>query len=817
MSDRMTVYLRVAAVLAMMALAVLAGLWAGRVSVPDYLASESNADGTQNPPETPLGGSDIPVEPKAPPLFFFIGDVSDVHHAVVLEEIAMAAAAGIHQYIVPIPAPWDDAALPYGAEILQAVVGVDPKAAFLMQVDLNPPTSWLEAHPEDAVLAHGERQPFPTAASTIWLDDARSALQRLIQSLENSPLMPRVRGYIPAALADGRWYHRAGFDVSPANLAGFRNWLRRAYADDAALKASWANDAVTLDTAPIPPEPGDDLHQVFFALPQMRILADFRRYTSESVANVIAALAAQIKTNSATGTIVLAPYGFSYEILDNDAGHFALGALLDSDLDGFISPFSYTDRGLGGAGGMMGPVHSARYHGKQWFMIDDTRTGIEGNPATGDIARIRGIRAEDVYNVQRRNFAAALVNGLGLIWADPMGEGWLHDTGQWEEFGRMHAIYARTLVEDANNQLPENTSETISDTTPPDAAPPLSNPLSQKLEQDPLTSSGKSSAIVSNIPEPAPLGTELSVDEEPNESVEGAAESFDMAVIQATPLIPGEALLMVVVDESARCYQQCDEKLNELLLHQARDTALRAGIATQFVLLQDVLDDIADPASVYLFLNAFRLRVDERARLHARLEREKSCAIWMYAPGYIDERPDPENITVTIGMQVKRFDEPARTGSTFRLTGRWMKQDESFGDALDIAPLFYIDDDEADVLAYYRASNRSSVAIRAFPAGWTSVFVADPNLSPGLLREILRILEQPLCFRPAARSYFDAAFLGNDLLAVHGKEVGERVIGLGRFCDVVDLFDASIGWPEKESFLLPLKMGETRLLKLSPL
>ena len=42
-------------------------------------------------------------------------------------------------------------------------------------------------------------------------------------------------------------------------------------------------------------------------------------------------------------------------------------------------------------------------------------------------------------------------------------------------------------------------------------------------------------------------------------------------------------------------------------------------------------------------------------------------------------------------------------------------------------------------------------------------------------------------------------------------------VALGAFYDVQDLFDASIGWVQKDGFLLPLRTGETRLLSLKPI
>ena len=150
-----------------------------------------------------------------------------------------------------------------------------------------------------------------------------------------------------------------------------------------------------------------------------------------------------IASVSVVEPMILVPYGYSFESLHSASGHFALELLLESDVTGFISPVSYFDRGLGGVGGMMGPFDSARLRDKQWYIIDDTRTGVERSEDTGEFERIKGIRAEDVYEVQRRNFAMALTYDLGLIWSDPQGEGWLNDEQQWVQFGKLKDIYSK--------------------------------------------------------------------------------------------------------------------------------------------------------------------------------------------------------------------------------------------------------------------------------------------------------------------------------------------------------------------------------------
>ena len=765
-SDNARLYLRLLGVAVLLVITAVLGLILGRLSVRD-LGTGIPAPETQvaqKTDDTLPPAEEVYIDPESPPLFFLAGGIGQADPSIPLTEIALAAKAGIHQYFVPVPAPWTgDEGLAEVALVIERVIAANPKAALLLLVDLDPPEIWLEAHPDARMICGGKPLPQASPASQEWREAASAVMETLVSGMTHGPYHDRIMGYMPQALRDGRWLLENEFDTSEANRKGFRDWLRHRYVDDGALRSAWGDAGVIFDTASIlvPPEDREN-SPVFYTRPEDQPIADFLLYASESVADALAMIAGTIRQAN-LDTLILAPYGYSFEIVSNHAGHFALGALLESDIDGFVSPVSYIDRGRGGAGGWMGPVHSAQYHGKTWHLIDDMRTGVGRDPLSGEITRIKGLRPEDIYEVQRRNFAAALINGLGLVWSDPLGEGWLHDDDQWREFETAKTVYRQVYPP--------------LDTTPDSDDPPA------------------------DIPEASPVpGT--------------APGAVPRPPLQQPAYLPG---LTLVVDENSRAYQRTDIPLNEWLLHHARDAVLRTGVSAHFCLLQDVLDDVAPPAPIYLFVNTFKLSGRDRARLHARLAREQACAIWLYAPGYINDGAGTANVGATVKMDVRAFDKPGKTGSQFMLAGPWMSQDQAFGATLELAPLFYIEDDETDVLAQFTASQRPSVAMRSLDDGWTSVYIAEPGITPALLREIFRILEQHLYIRPTANDPCDPIYAGNNLIAIHGKQAGDRILNLGGFFDVQDLFDSAIGWPEKESFLMPIRMGETRLLQLSPL
>jgi len=275
--------------------------------------------------------------------------------------------------------------------------------------------------------------------------------------------------------------------------------------------------------------------------------------------------------------------------------------------------------------------------------------------------------------------------------------------------------------------------------------------------------------------------------------------------------------LAVVVDETSRFYQRCDVPLNRELLAGMCDAALRAGVSVQFYLLDDVLDGTAR-ASVYLFLNAFRLTTTQRERLRTVLDESDAAAIWMYAPGYISEDgASADNVSAAVGMHVKAFGEPEVAGSVCELSGRWVQKDEEFGGRVKRKPLFYVDEEDANVIARYKDSQKTSVAIKFFDSGWTSVFVGEPTLPPQLLKELLRLLGQHIHLRKTPDKGADHTYFGPRVLALSADEPGERVLDLGGLYEITDLLEPHAGWPRNQFITLALRSGETRTFLLTPL
>lgn len=764
--NRYTLLIRILCGVGIVVGAGVLGLLLGHWTAPNLLpaglpAEEGDGEAPEPVAEAAPEKAEQPLE--EPPLLLQLGVTPDSQWDILTAQATYASKIGIDRLLIPVPLPWGEGE---GAEVavetLKRFQTVNPAFKFMVQVDLNPPAAWFDSHGAARMAGTVGEVPLPTPASSAWLEASLGALDRLRRAFGEAGLEPSIAGYALYGLVNGAWQRGAGADTSEENLAGFRAWLHRTYPDDAALQKAWKNPEALRAEAGLPGGTAQEgTPSLFYALETDMSVVDYHRYAAESVADAIAAVAAHLRMTAGPAAKIWVNYGHTFEKARSNDGHLALGTLLDSDVNAFMAPVSMLNRGIGATGGFMGPVDSAKAHGKEWVIVDDTRTGIAWNQETGQVEQIRGLRAEDVHDVQRRNFALAALHGLTVVWSDPGGEGFFHDDTQWEVFGQLRDIYQRNIMAGlapAGEEAPAAGEEEI---------PPVEN-----------------------------------------------SESVD-----APPVVPSEAVhptVLALIDEESQFLLR-DGGGVDALLAANRDAVLASGASASFHLLDDLLDSQVAPAPVYLFLNAYRLTTSEARALHERFAAEKAIAIWIYAPGYLDVTMNRANVADTVGMEVKLAEDPSVAGSTYTLNGgHWIDAGQAIGETRPLKPLFYVDDPEADTLATYTEGGKASVAVRTMEAGWTSVFVGEPVLSPALLRELLRILEQPIYFRPGKERFFDTSIVDGTHIAVHAAESGERILNLGQFYDIQDLFEPDMGWQQRESIVLEMRKGETRLLRLTP-
>jgi hypothetical protein len=251
------------------------------------------------------------------------------------------------------------------------------------------------------------------------------------------------------------------------------------------------------------------------------------------------------------------------------------------------------------------------------------------------------------------------------------------------------------------------------------------------------------------------------------------------------------AEIAVFVDDESLLYQSVRNDLDVPLIFQQRLWGLpRLGAPADYYLLQDLAEGRLKPYKLYVFLNAFRLDRARREALKQELRRDGRVALWIYASGYIEERPALENMTDLTGFRFYAGEHA--WGPTVHIVDyahpitRELSQDLFWGTNGRIAPVFHVADPEARVLGhvvYAQGRCRPGLAVKEH-AGWTSVYSAAPNLPPAVLRGIARHAGVHVY-----SSAGDVVYASPNLLSVHTVAGGERQLALPETADVVyDLF-----------------------------
>ncbi|NJM40581.1 MAG: hypothetical protein HC853_07335 [Anaerolineae bacterium] len=221
----------------------------------------------------------------------------------------------------------------------------------------------------------------------------------------------------------------------------------------------------------------------------------------------------------------------------------------------------------------------------------------------------------------------------------------------------------------------------------------------------------------------------------------------------------------------------------------------RIGAPHDVVLLRDLIEGRLPPYKLYIFLNAFRLTRPQREALASQIRREGRTALWLYAPGYINDDADAplheDHMTDLTGLRFGRADNPWSvhahiTNFQHEIT-KDIPQDLFWGTQRSLAPIFHVADPEATVLGQMitvYGRSKPGLALKEF-AEWRSIYCATPNVPAPVLRGIARYAGVHLYSKAG-----DVLYATPNLLCVHTSGGGPRTFTLPKPAEIVyDLFE----------------------------
>ncbi len=308
-----------------------------------------------------------------------------------------------------------------------------PDATVMLYLSINPYPDFFKNHPEAMALdASGkpmrtENSYWQSYAAESYRIETAEMLRDFAEHLRTSPYGKAVAGIHLVGGRDGQWFPHP-YDGSAGNLAAFRNYLRRIYANDlSAFRQAWGEENLTFETALLP-TPADFNQSPYFldpAIPAHRRLIDAERFRCVTPVETVELFAKTIKET------VGRPFYISIYYNDVTAGHNlgknALREVLTSPwIDGIVGVVDYGFGRLPGySGTSVNLFDSPGLHGKVLLGELDYRTECSDlwtARSGGNMGATTG--AAENAAVQRRDTGIFLTHGQGVWMYALAGNGW---------------------------------------------------------------------------------------------------------------------------------------------------------------------------------------------------------------------------------------------------------------------------------------------------------------------------------------------------------------------------------------------------------
>jgi len=407
-----------------------------------------------------------PFEPIA---FFHNTDIPGPESDRYLrEQVALARDAGVHLYSLPLRCPrLRDGKTPnykYSDSLIEKFVAVDPEAIFLLRVYPGPNWSWEEVKrkeiPESEYVRFADGSKKGLSIASEWFRrGSNTELAELVARYEESEHSSRIVAWQPGGPYHEMFlsgYRQKGPDYSAANQSAFREWLKRKYATDDALRRAWADPQVSLNKAAIPSfregrfpmrcGAGGKPIQVFYDIPREQSWIDFSTYMSDITADRIIEWARIVAERSGGRKLCAVFYGYTFDLPGSISGHYRLDRVLACpNVHILASPYSYAGRFVGEPGNFMCPVDSIIAHGRLWFNEDDTRTSLldlSNVPAHFSLFSKKCADLHETVNVLERNFGALLAHRAGTWWMDLVSRGAFNHPEPWKMLSERKPLYS---------------------------------------------------------------------------------------------------------------------------------------------------------------------------------------------------------------------------------------------------------------------------------------------------------------------------------------------------------------------------------------
>ncbi|MCX5759782.1 MAG: beta-galactosidase [Candidatus Hydrogenedentes bacterium] len=322
--------------------------------------------------------------------------------------------------------------------IMLRLLDKDPDAYAVPRIFLGAPDWWVDKYPGEACrFADGVEwksngwggTKHESFASRQWKQDAGEALRRFVRHVTEAPYSDRVIGFHVTNGIYGEWHAWSATDLpdtsEPMRRALVEYVTGKYHGDEAALRRSWGDPAVTFDTVAVPTlverHSGDV--GMFRDPAKSRKVADYYACFHRVTVDAIDHFCGIVKRESAGRLLTCVFYSYAPDLDWPQEGDHRAAALAHrlENVDLFSSPHSYMRRKLGDDGLFRNYPAALALHGKLFVDEADDRTYLANDPAFTHVTTV-----EQSIELVRREFGNAVTHGTGLWYMDQQ-DTWFHD------------------------------------------------------------------------------------------------------------------------------------------------------------------------------------------------------------------------------------------------------------------------------------------------------------------------------------------------------------------------------------------------------
>ncbi len=664
-----------------------------------------------------------------------------------------------------------------------------PDAYVMLRLNVSPPVSWINDHPQEQVLySDGSHQPvvltnasryvpvegMHSLCSEGWWEAADEAIREYFDEVTKSPYFDRVIGFFLCAGGTSEWYYPTPLvkkngaygDFSEPFRRAYENYLRRKYRTEENLRRAWKKPDASFERPLIPTveerayvEKVNDLILSafrnweygtrggseeldvkspvnvgsFLNVNDYRHVADFYDAWHDGTAQTIIHFASTLKKRFPT-LLVGAFYG-AYGCTGYFDGSTTTGTLeiMNSGLADFLAaPGTYNNREPGGIVAQREMQDSFRLRGQMFIAEDDSRTHVCQPWQMREACQLYSV--EDTLATLKRDFARDLCEDIQAWWFD-MG-------GAWYDDPKIIALFRR------------------------------------------------------------------------QQEIARAAYEMDRTKKNDIALLFDE--------QSIHCISF---QHNRMVTDLFRTSDLgRIGAPVDYYFHDDMARGDMPDYRLYVMLNVYCLTDGEREAIHQKAKRNHATVLWLYAPGFINEdagQPmDVSHIEKTVGMKVRQENAPfypyffadiegvhprKRYGYIDRdvHSNVWVSPTEL--QVPFVNPRFSVADETAQVLGRY-CSDQSAAMAQKEMDGWLSVYCATPTLSRDIIAAVAR---QAGCHLFTDGD--DVLYANENFVALHASSDGKKTIRFKRRCSPFDVYEQRYAGHDTDQIEVDMKLGETKM------